>query len=217
MNQKPLAITIVEDNPYTREGWEAVLRTVQGIDVLGAYPGCEAALANHGFQGANVVLLDIGLPGMSGIEGLAHIRKAAPDAAVVMCTVFDDDENIFRAICAGAVGYLLKKTSPEELIRAVRDAAAGGSPMTPNIARKVISTFQRQAAQTAGVLNEREQSILALMAQGKSYAGIGDDLFLSIDGVRYHVRNIYEKLQVHSRSEAVARGYRDRLITGSGR
>ena len=153
---------------------------------------------------------------MSGIEGLAQIRKEAPAAAVVMCTVFDDDENVFQAICAGAVGYLLKKTSPEELIRAVRDAAAGGSPMTPNIARKVISAFQRQAAQTAGVLNEREQSILALMAQGKSYAGIGDELFLSIDGVRYHVRNIYEKLQVHSRSEAVARGYRDRLIPGSG-
>lgn len=216
MSIRPLAISIIEDNPFTREGWEAILSAEPGFDVCGTHESCEEALEAGGVRGADVVLLDIGLPGMSGIEGLAQIRAEAPKAAVVMCTVFDDDENVFQAICAGAVGYLLKKTSPEELVRAVRDAAAGGSPMTPNIARKVISAFQRRTPVTTSVLTEREKSILALMAQGKSYAGIGDDLFLSIDGVRYHVRNIYEKLQVHSRSEAVARGYRERLIPGSG-
>ena len=133
-----------------------------------------------------------------------------------MCTVHEDSEEIFQAICAGAVGYLTKRTSPEELIKSLIEAYNGGSPMTPSVARKVIGSFQNVKAfddeNKISELNEREEQILNLMAQGKSYNAIADEVYLSIDGVYYHIRHIYEKLHVHSRAEAVAQGIKKRLI-----
>jgi DNA-binding NarL/FixJ family response regulator len=208
-------VSIVEDNRFIRAGWEAALRSVPEFEVLGSYGSCEEAFQSPTLNDSNVVLMDIGLPGMSGIEGVRHLKVRSPKTAVVMCTVFDDDQNVFDAICAGAAGYLLKKTPPDEFINAIKDAATGGSPMTPNIARKVIASFQKTAARTSAqedALTEREREVLEKMAQGKSYTAIAKDLFLSVDGIRYHIRHIYEKLQVHSRGEAVSLGLKSRLI-----
>jgi DNA-binding NarL/FixJ family response regulator len=159
--------------------------------------------------------MDIGLPGMSGIEGIGRLKTRHPKALVIMCTVFEDDNNIFNALCAGAVGYVLKKTTPEEILRAIHDAAAGGSPMTPTIARKVIASFHLKAkhhSRDFDQLTEREQQVLDRLVQGKSYATIAEEIFISVDGVRYHLRHIYEKLQVSNRAEAVAKGLKERLV-----
>ena len=209
-----ISISIVEDNRFIRAGWEAVLRSVPDFEVLGSFGNCEEALQSPTLDDSDVILMDIGLPGISGIEGVKRITERRPNATIVMCTVHDDDKNVFDAICAGAVGYLLKKTPPDELVRSIRDAATGGSPMTPNIARSVLTSFQRpaKAVHQDDVLTDREWEVLDQMAQGKSYAAIARDIFLSVDGIRYHIRHIYEKLHVHSRGEAVSLGLKRRLI-----
>lgn len=209
-------IIIIEDNKFIRNGWEIALQNEKDFLIVGSFGSCEEAFKDEAIGSANLVLMDIGLPGMSGIEGVKYLKEKFPRLIIVMCTVHDEDEKIFDAICAGAVGYLLKKTSPEELIKALRDAHNGGSPMTPSIARKVISSFQKsQLKSFTGEkveLTKREEEILALMAKGKSYPEIANQIFLSLDGVTYHVRHIYEKLHVHSRAEAVAKGIKKRLI-----
>lgn len=208
-----IKIIIIEDNRYMREGWATILDFESDFVVLEAFESCEEAFDSDLLSKANIVLMDIELPGMSGIEGVKHIQKEHPRLAVIMATVFDDDQNVFDALCAGAVGYLMKKVSPEELKQAIRDAEAGGSPMTPNIARKVIQTFHKPVAMDEDKqLNDRELEILEQLAKGESYAAIAKTVFLSVDGVRYHIRNIYQKLQVHSRSEAVSKGISRRLI-----
>lgn len=213
MPEKFISISIVEDNKFVRAGWEAVLGDVPDFIVLSAYPSCEDALASEEIGQSDVVLMDIGLPGMSGIEGVKHLLERYPELIIVICTVHDEDEKVFDAICAGAMGYLLKKITPVELIKAIRDAVAGGSPMTPNIARKVIASMQVPAVQNSATdLSERESEVLYHLAAGKSYSNIAGEMFLSVDGVRYHIRNIYEKLQVHSRAEAIAKGHQNRLI-----
>ncbi len=208
-------ISIIEDNRYVREGWEAILRGIPDFSVIGVYDSCEEAFRSSDIGTSDLVLMDIGLPGIDGIEGVKILQQSFPKVIVIMCTVYDDDQKVFDAICAGAVGYLLKKTSPEDLIKAIRIAVQGGSPMTPSIARKVIGAFQKPSSKHTAedeALTDREMEVLNQMALGKSYAAIANDLFLSVDGVRYHIRHIYEKLHVHSRSEAIARGLKDRLI-----
>jgi DNA-binding NarL/FixJ family response regulator len=214
-SENSVSVSIVEDNRFIRAGWETALSAASGVTVLGSYGNCEDALRSPTLDDSDVVLMDIGLPGISGIEGVKRIKQRRPSAAIVMCTVHDDDQNVFDAICAGAVGYLLKKTPPEELVSALRDAAGGGSPMTPNIARKVLASFQKTPGRSShreDDLTEREREVLAQMARGQSYAGIARELFISMDGVRYHIRHIYEKLQVHSSGEAVASALKRRLI-----
>jgi DNA-binding NarL/FixJ family response regulator len=213
--EEEIRIAIVEDNRYVRSAWEMALQAASGFVVAGSYGSCEDAFQAGVPDDVDLILMDIGLPGMSGIDGVKYIRERDPDAAIVMCTVHDDDAKVFDALCAGAVGYLLKNTRPDELIASLRDAHRGGSPMTPSVARKVISSFQKpplHSSASAVSLTEREQEVLELMAQGKSYASIADQLFLSVDGVYYHIRHIYEKLQVHSRAEAVAEGIKKRFI-----
>ena len=212
----PIWVSLVEDNRFVREGWSATLHAASDFKVIGAFGSCEEAFANDLFADSEVVLMDIGLPGMSGIDGVRKLKETNSDSSVIICTVYEDDQNIFDALCAGAVGYLMKEVTPAELIQAIRDAAAGGSPMTPNIARKVITTFQKP--QTADALPEhnltdREKEVLVLLAQGKSYATIAQEIFLSRDGVIARIRNIYEKLHVHSRGEAVAKGLARGIIT----
>ena len=211
--QELIKIVIVEDNRYMREGWGTILDFESDFVVLNAFESCEEAFDSEVMSKANVVLMDIELPGMSGIEGVKHLQKEQPGLPIIMATVFDDDKNVFDALCAGAVGYLMKKVSPEDLKQAIRDAHEGGSPMTPNIARKVIKTFHQPVSDDeTEQLKERELEILEQLAKGKSYAAIGDAVYLSVDGVRYHIRNIYRKLQVNSRSEAVSKGISRRLI-----
>ncbi len=210
--QSLIKIIIVEDNRYMREGWKAILDFESDFVVIGTFESCEEAFESDELSKADLIMMDIELPGMSGIEGVEWLQEHHPEINIIMATVFDDDKHVFDALCAGAVGYLMKKTSPEDLKQAIRDAQEGGSPMTPNIARKVISTFHQPTVKEEEQLNERELEILEQLATGKSYAAIGKAIFLSVDGVRYHIRNIYQKLQVHSRSEAVSKGISRRII-----
>ncbi|MBX2992041.1 MAG: response regulator transcription factor [Bacteroidetes bacterium] len=214
--QNPIWVSIVEDNRFVREGWTATLRADSGIRIIGAFESCEEAFAHDAFTDSEVVLMDIGLPGISGIEGVLKLKEANSDAAVIICTVYEDDQKIFDALCNGATGYLLKEVSPPELVKAIKDAAAGGSPMSPNIARKVIATFQKPPAvhqSPQHTLTDREREVLILLAEGKSYATIAQQLFLSVDGVVSRIRKIYEKLQAHSRGEAVAKGLAQGIIS----
>ncbi|RLD14438.1 DNA-binding response regulator [candidate division KSB1 bacterium] len=216
MANELIYIVLIEDNAAIRRGWEMVLNNAENMKVIGSFVNCEQAFASPAIAEADIVLMDIGLPGMSGIEGVRYLKERYPQQIIVMCTVHEDDEKIFDALCAGAVGYLLKKTPPDKLADALWEAYQGGSPMTPTVARKVIASFQKKPIKTPTgetvSLSEREQQILERMAQGKSYAAIADEICLSVDGVYYHIRHIYEKLQVHSRAEAVAKGIKNRLI-----
>ncbi len=211
-----IKIMIVEDNRFIRTGWEAVIQANKRFNLVGSFSDCESAFKSDAPQKTNVVLMDIGLPGISGIEGVKYLKDKFPKILIVMCTVHEDSEEIFQAICFGAVGYLTKRTSPDELIKSLIDAYNGGSPMTPSVARKVISSFQKinitVNENRLSELNEREHQILSLMAQGKYYNNIADEVCLSIDGVYYHIRHIYEKLHVHSRAEAVAEGLKKKII-----
>lgn len=211
MSQQRIKVSIIEDNGYMREGWETFIDFEDDMCVVGSYDSCEKAFDDPEFKKSDIVLLDINLPGMDGIEGLSHIREEDPDKIVVMVTVHDDDEHIFAALKAGAVGYLMKKVTPDDLVEAVRDAHQGGSPITPNIARKVINTFHTNG-KLEEKLTERELNILNELARGLSYAAIGKKIYLSVDGIRHHIRNIYRKLEVNSKSEAVAKGLKNRLI-----
>lgn len=206
-----IKVSIIEDNSYMREGWETFIDFEEDMCIGGSYDSCEKAFDDPEFEKSDIVLLDINLPGIDGIEGLSHIREKDPDKIVVMVTVHDDDEHIFAALKAGAVGYLMKKVTPDELVDAVRDAYQGGSPITPNIARKVIKTFHA-TGKLEEKLTERELNILNELARGLSYAAIGKKIYLSVDGIRHHIRNIYRKLEVNSKSEAVAKGLKNRLI-----
>lgn len=207
-----IKVVIIEDNKYMRECWETFIDYDPGLCVLGSYGSCEEAFASSEFKKAEVVIMDIGLPGMSGIEGVQLVRKQFPAMHIIMATVFDDDENVFNAIKAGAVGYLMKKVTPDEMVAAVKDAFSGGSPITPNIARKILKTLHAPTIREEEQLSERELQILKELATGKSYAAIGKTIFLSVDGVRHHIRNIYQKLEVHSRTEAVSKGIARKLI-----
>jgi len=210
-----IGISIIEDNHFLRAGWLAALQAVSDFVVLGSHATCEEAFRSPDIGESDVALMDIGLPGMSGIEGVKYLSEHYPNIATIICTVYDDDQKIFEALCAGAVGYLLKKIEAPDLTKAIREAAGGGSPMTPNIARKVIATFHKIPAKCNNAptqLTPGESEVLTLLAQGKSYAAIAEEAHLSIDGVRARIRKIYEKLHVHTRGEAVAKGLSQRLI-----
>jgi DNA-binding NarL/FixJ family response regulator len=209
-----LKVSIIEDNRFVRAGWLTALNAAPDIAVLGSFESCEQAFSSPDILKSDLVLLDIGLPGMSGIEGAKYLHEHAPGTAVVMCTVYEDEQNILDALFAGAVGYLLKGLDPTDLLRAIREAVAGGSPMTPNIARKVIASFQKSRVHVHpdDLLADPEKEVLQLLAEGKSYQVIAQQLFLSVDGVGSRIRKIYQKLQAHTRGEAVARGLARHLI-----
>jgi len=205
-------ILIVEDDHNMREAWETVLDMEEIFCVLDTFESCEDLLNSACLKQADILLMDIGLPGMAGTEGVVHALEENPDLIIIMASVYEDDKHIFQALANGAMGYLHKKISPKELIEAIYTAIEGGSPMTPGIARKVISSFQIAKDEQMEPLSEREQEILEEMAIGKSYKQIGKDVYLSVDGVRYHIRNIYRKLQVNNRSEAVAKAIYKKII-----
>jgi len=213
--EKLISISIVEDNRYIRQGWVAALEAVDDFLVLGEYGSCEAALADEQIGQSDVVVLDIGLPGIPGTEGVKALLEKHPNLAIVMCTVHDESDKIFTALTNGAIGYLVKSTPPDEFIQAIRTTAAGGSFMSPDIARKVITSFQTadSGQSDAEKLDELEVIILSELAKGKSYRDAAETVHLSIDGVRYRIQSIYRKLQVHTRSEAVAKGYQRKIIS----
>lgn len=210
---KLIRVVIVEDNAYMREGWQSVLDADSKICVLNTFGSCEAALSSGEYKQADLILLDIGLPGMKGTDGVTEFLKDKPGLSIIMATVFEDDSYVFEALENGAVGYLSKNVSPSELIRAVKDAYDGGSPMSPKIARKVIGRVQKKKfGKTEYDLTDREVEVLTLLAAGKSYAGIAKTIFLSVDGVSYHIRNIYRKLQVKNKSKAISKGIAEGII-----
>ena len=207
-----IRVAIIEDHDDFREGLYHVLQGTDGFRCVGRYASLEEGVLK--MPATDVVLLDIHLPGKSGIEGLSLIKQKHPNAQVIMLTVFEDDTNIFRAIQAGADGYLLKKTPPARLLQAIEEAAAGGMPMTPFIARQAVAMLKRHVpaeGQTVQ-LTPRESEILALLTDGLNYSVIGGRLFISLDTVRNHIRHIYEKLQVHSKAAAVAKAIKRGMV-----
>jgi DNA-binding NarL/FixJ family response regulator len=208
-------IVIVEDKKPIRDGLQVLLCATDGIECVAGYGSCEEMLPQLEEDRPDVILMDIGLPGMSGIEGTREAKKVLPDTTVLVLSVYEDDDNIFKALCMGASGYLVKNTPPARLIEAIKEAHEGGSPMSANIARKVVNLFRKNLA--GGVdndvhLTERETEILSGLSEGHSYMSVADSLFISVDTVRYHIRNIYQKLEVHSQSEAVSKAIRKGLI-----
>lgn len=208
-----IRVIIIEDNQYMREGWATILDSDPDICILNAYESCEKALESGDFEYSDILLLDIGLPGMKGTEGVVRFLERNPRLSVIMATILEDNEHIFEALENGAIGYLMKKVTPDELIEAVKDADGGGSPMSPNIARKIILSLQAKSkASKTYQLNERESEILQLLGEGNSYSAIARKIFLSVDGVGYHIRKIYRKLQVNGKSQAIAKGVNEGLI-----
>lgn len=209
-----MRIAIVEDQDGLRTGLAALIEKERDLQVAGTFGTMEAALPALLARPPVIVLADIGLPGMNGIEGVRRLRERHPDVLALMLTVHADDERVFEAVCAGASGYLLKDTPPERLVEALRELAAGGAPMTPEIARKVVRMFQRIAPprEMAHRLTEREVDVLQALAEGHSYKTAARALVLSIDTVRFHIRSIYAKLHVHSKSEAVLAALRKGIV-----
>ncbi len=211
-----IKVAIIEDNNTIREGLAALINGTPGYSCVGAYQDCESFLHKLMTMDVNVALMDIGLPGMSGIDGIARAKKVKPELNILMLTVYEDSQSVFKALCAGACGYLVKKTPPTRLLEAIKDAFEGGAPMSSLIARQVITVFQQnQGLYSKGddtELSAREREVLVSLAEGNNYQEIADRLFISVDTVRHHIRNIYRKLHVHSQSEAVAKAIRKGII-----
>jgi DNA-binding NarL/FixJ family response regulator len=221
-----IKVSIVEDNDQLRATLARILSRAEGFECVGQHPSAEAALEAIPQERPDVVLMDINLPGMNGVECVRRLKTRLPQTQIMMLTVYEDTDNIFNALAAGATGYLLKRTPREELLDAIREVHRGGSPMSAHIARKVVQSFQRpptpsapaapppgaapgapspETAPQAGELSPREREVLDLLAQGFLYKEIADKLGISYETVHTYIRRIYEKLQVRTRTEAVAK------------
>ena len=202
-----ITVSIVEDNDQLRGTLVRVISRADGFVCLSQFANAEAALEALPKERPAVVLMDINLPGMNGVECVRRLKRVAPEIQAVMLTVYEDTENIFNALAAGASGYLLKRTKSAELLEAIRDVIAGGSPMTAHIARKVVQSFQKTSAsaQPSENLSPREQEVLDCLSHGFLYKEIAEKLGISYETVHTYIRRIYEKLQVRTRTEAVAK------------
>jgi DNA-binding NarL/FixJ family response regulator len=207
-------VLIVEDERDIRECLTFLVNGTAGYSCSGSYRTMEEALEKIGQKLPDVVLSDIGLPGMDGIAGVRILKERYPDLLILMLSVYDDDERIFDAMCAGASGYLLKKTPPARLLESLREAVAGGAPMSPEVARRVITLFReiRPPDRADYQLTPHETRLLKLFVEGHNYKTAALELHVSVNTVNFHVRSIYEKLQVHTRSEAVAKALVNRLV-----
>ena len=205
----PISISIVEDNDKLRGTLAKVIGRADGFRFATDYANAEEAIADLPKVWPDVVLMDINLPGMNGVECVRKLKTLLPQTQVMMLTVYEDTENIFKALAAGANGYMLKRTPTKDLIEAIREMQRGGSPMTTHIARLVVQSFQKSAAPSSGgslsELSEREQQVLDLLAQGLIYKEIAEKLSIGYETVHTYIRRIYEKLQVRTRTEAVAK------------
>jgi DNA-binding NarL/FixJ family response regulator len=207
-------VAIIEDQEDIREGLAVLIGSTPGFRCVGAYRSMEEALPGIARRPPAVALLDIGLPGMSGLDGIRPIRERQPTIQILMLTVYEDDDRIFNALCAGATGYLLKKTPPDRLIENVRDAMNGGSPMSPEVARKVVALFRtvRPRPDDDYDLTGHETRLLRMLVDGHNYKTAAEELGVSVNTVAFHMKRVYEKLQVHSKSEAVSKALREGLI-----
>jgi len=210
----PIKTAIIEDQDDIREGLASLIGFTPGFKCTGAFQSMEEALDRIRRDIPDVVLSDIGLPGMDGIQGIKILKDRYPKMLILMLTVYDDDERIFDALCAGANGYLLKRTPPMRLLESLREAMAGGSPMSPEVASKVIRIFRefRPPERADYDLTPHEIRLLKLLVEGHNYNTAAKELNASINTVKFYIKRIYEKLQVHSKSEAVAKALIERLL-----
>ena len=211
---KVIKVAIVEDRREIREALVAIINGTEGFQCSAGFRTMEQALAEIGRDLPDVVLSDIGLPGMSGIEGIGLLKQRYPDMLLLMLTVYEDDERIFDALCAGACGYLLKRTSPAKLLESLREAVDGGSPMSPEVARRVVELFRdvRPPEKADYQLTPHETRLLKLLVEGHTYKTAAAEVGVSINTISFHMKHVYEKLQVHSKSEAVAKALLNRLV-----
>ena len=210
----PISVAIIEDHREFRDYLTALISGTEGFKCVGSFRSVEDALPKVNAHVPDVILLDIGLPGMNGIDGIRLMKERHPDVLFLTLTIHDDDERIFDALCAGASGYLLKKTQPGQLIESVKEAAQGGAPMSPEVARRVIRLFReiRPPDRADYNLTPHEIRILKLLVEGHNYETAATKLGVKPTTINFHLQNIYQKLQVHSKTEAVAKALRNRLI-----
>jgi DNA-binding NarL/FixJ family response regulator len=213
-DSRVVAVAIIEDQREVREGVATLINSTKGYQCIGQYRSMEEALAKFDKQRADAMLVDLGLPGMSGIDGIKLLKQRFPETTILAFTVYDDDENIFEALCAGASGYILKNTPPARLLESLSEVVSGGAPMSPEVARRVIDLFRtfRPPQRASHRLTAQEIQIIKLLVEGHSYKTAAAELGISINTVSFHLRNVYEKLQVHSKSEAVSKALRNRIV-----
>jgi DNA-binding NarL/FixJ family response regulator len=209
-----IKVLIYEDNPQLREGLTMLINGSEGFEVLASFKNCNNVLQEIKTYKPDVILMDIDMPGTNGIEGLKQIRLVDNDTKILMLTVFDDNKNVFEAISNGANGYVLKKTPPARLLEYIQEANTGGAPMTSSIATQVLKMFSALNNEKGEDYNlsEREKQVLSLLVNGYSYKMISAEMFIAIDTVRSHIKKIYEKLHVNSKSEAVAKAFKDKIV-----
>ena len=212
--RQPIRVAIVEDDRATREGLGMLISGTPGYQCVGTFRSVEDALRRVGGEMPDVLLLDIHLPGMLGSDGVRLLQEKYTSVEIIMLTVYAEQDKVFESICNGACGYLLKETPPARLLEAINEAHQGGAPMSPEIARKVVTLFQKTGPpeKLDGQLTPQEVRLLKLLVEGYSYRGAADRLNISVNTIRDHIRSIYEKLHVHSKSEAVSKALRSRLI-----
>lgn len=214
VNEKTARLVIIEDDRDIRESLAALVNGTAGFRCVARYGLMETALAGIVKDEPDLILTDLGLPGMSGIDGIIRLRSLFPIIPVVVLTIYDNDDQIFAALCNGASGYLLKNTPPARLLEALHDASAGGSPMSPAIASRVIRLFRefRPTPTASYHLTPQETELLKLLVEGHHKKTAAREMSISVHTVSFHLKNIYEKLQVHSKTEAVAKALRDRVV-----
>ena len=207
-------VALIEDQRDVREGLAVLINGSPGFRCTAAYGTMEQALRSIDSDPPDVVLTDIGLPGMDGVEGIGILKERHPTLPVIALTVYDDDDRIFDALCAGASGYLLKNTPPARLLESLKEVASGGAPMSPEVARRVVNLFRqfRPPDRSPSRLTPQETELLKLIVDGHSYKTAAAKLDISTSTVSFHLQNIYNKLQVHSKTEAVAKALRDKLV-----
>jgi DNA-binding NarL/FixJ family response regulator len=204
-----IRIAIIEDDDDFRESLAVLIDKRADFCCISAYADCESALQNLKRDALDVILMDIGLPGMSGIEGTQKIKERLPESDIIVLTIHEDDVTVFDALCAGATGYLTKDIPPTRILDAIAEVYWGGAPMSSNIARMIVHSFQMVSHSP---LTKRESDILSQMCKGMSYKSIADNLFISQETVRSHIKHVYQKLHVHSKSEAIVKAFRERLV-----
>ncbi len=202
-------IEIVEDNDVVRDGLQLLINSMSDHKVVGSYDSCEKAIKNLNQDQPEVILMDLDLPGMNGIEGIQRIKKTHPEINIIVLTVHEDSEMVFEALCAGASGYITKNANHSRLLDAIDEVQTGGAPMSSRIAKMVVDSFQRNHNSP---LTSRETEVLEQLAKGKSYSIIADELFIHKETVKSHIKNIYFKLQVNSKAEALEIARKNKLI-----
>jgi DNA-binding NarL/FixJ family response regulator len=210
-----IKILLYDDNEALRVSMQALIQDDPGFELLAAMPNAETVATDIDTLNPQVILMDIDMPVVNGVQAVRTVRKLNKELPIIMLTVFDDNENIFNAICAGASGYILKRYATEEIANAIRNVISGGAPMTGSVARKVLQMVPqaKNEEQEKSDLSARETTILQLLVNGFSYKMIATELKMSIDGVRFHIKKIYDKLHVHSATEAVSKALKNKLMS----